>query len=189
MPKILFFNGPSRSGKDFAANLLSPEVIRFALADDLKTRFEAAFGYTSRPKGRFKDHPMLPPFAPVTYRQGLISFSENFMKPTFGEAIFGDLLLDTIIQYTMEHHCPKAIFAITDSGFSAEAKPIVEYFGKESCALVRLHREGCSFLGDSRSYLSHESIGACQTFFVENPGEQKGFLAALGPALSWARKQ
>jgi len=42
---------------------------------------------------------------------------------------------------------------IPDSGFAEEVFPIVEEFGEDNILLLRIHRKGCDFSRDSRSYL------------------------------------
>ena len=75
-------------------------------------------------------------------------------------------------------HTPDA-FTLTDSGFVPEAVPIVKMFDAENCTLIRVHRKGCDFSGDSRSYID---LGV-KTIDVENPGDT---IAGLQLALEHA---
>lgn len=191
MTKIVFFNGPPFSGKDTAVGLLG--LRRFSFADDLRDRFDRAFGLAKRPEGKEKDLPLPYPFEDVTYRQGLIAFSEKFMKPTFGEDIFGRILLANIQNIEDNYEAgwtgQKIIWTlgISDSGFASEAIPLVQYFGSANCCICQLHRPGHDFSSDSRSYIGHEAIGAAFTYFCENKGtldDLKSELQFLSPWLA-----
>ena len=67
----------------------------------------------------------------------------------FGKDIFGKVLVNRLCT---PEPLP-AIAVISDTGFEAECKPIIEYATPERCVLIQLQREGCTFEGDSRSYI------------------------------------
>ena len=186
--KIIFLNGPPRAGKDTSAKLLRPfGFSRASFADDLKDRFERAFNGL-RPEGEAKELPMPPPFDDATYRQGLIAFSEKFMKPLFGEHIFGKILIEqlklvenipnTLLHIDTNTNVPLEGFAISDSGFALEALPVVQHFGKDNCRLVQVHRSDCSFAGDSRGWLKGDVLGL-GTYTVYNNGTEEELLDQL----------
>ena len=75
------------------------------------------------------------------------------MKPTFGPQIFGVLACQRL-KTVAEHET----IVITDSGFRAEAEPIVQMFGPKNCYKIEIYREGCDFVGDSRSYWPYEEL-------------------------------
>jgi hypothetical protein len=83
----------------------------------------------------------------MTLRQFYIHVSENFMKPMFGQFIFGDLAVENI------NNTSKSIVTVSDSGFANEAMPIINAFGAENVYLVRVYRDGKEFKGDSRGYI------------------------------------
>lgn len=166
--KVIFVNGPPRSGKDTAGDALeiilsASAVYTHKLSKELKERCHAAYyacqlNMDPLPHDEFedcKDEP-LDVFEGLTPRQAYIAFSENWLKPTHGAAKLGEWLAgemddsilseDSPMQYDRYH-------IITDSGFSEECGPIIEKFGRENCILLRLHREGHTFEGDSRGYL------------------------------------
>ena len=183
MTKIIFLNGPPYSGKDTSAKLLheiNPLALRFSFADELKIMFCRAFGFASFPEGPEKDQPMPAPFGDKTWRQGMIAFSEAYMKPLFGQDIFGKLLLRKLTaQRTLF-----SVACISDSGFGPEGQVLTKAFGKKQCCVIQLQRPGRTFLGDSRSYLTAEDVGADFTLFLNNDGN----LAHLKSELSFLKE-
>ncbi len=155
--KIILLNGPPRCGKDFAGGILwdiLPDAQVNKFAAQLKVRTHALYLKFDRHGLAFlhdhyedcKDMPH-PDFEGATPREAYIAFSEQYVKPLHGEAQFGRWLLDQIQDTPYETHI------ITDSGFVPEAKVLIEAFDAENITLVRIHREGCGFSSDSRSYL------------------------------------
>jgi hypothetical protein len=164
--KVLLFNGPPRSGKDTAAiftmNTFSynrhvpryPQLeIRFdrfsmpckhafagAMQADSIDRFGNVYPYETT-KGD------VIPSLGISYRQWQIDFSEKFMKPLYGVDIFGRLFIER-----NRNKIARAI-VVPDSGFEEEIAPVVEHFGVDEVLLLRIHRPGFDFTGDSRSYL------------------------------------
>lgn len=47
-----------------------------------------------------------------------------------------------------------SLIAVPDSGFVEEAEEVIKAYGPDSVLLIRLHRVGRDFAGDSRSYIS-----------------------------------
>lgn len=161
--KVVFFNGPPRSGKDTAAKLMESQLIeqghfprRFKFAEALKNAAHAMVGLDVAPD-YFEDVKDFPdsrlPVAPhgqyMSPRELYIAVSEQMVKPAFGAAFWGKVLLNSMRDTTLR----KMTHAlITDSGFAEEAEPLAQAFGLENCSQIRMYREGCSFTGDSRSY-------------------------------------
>lgn len=147
------------------------------------------------PEGEYKDKPMPAPYQDKTWRQGVIAFSEDYMKPMYGKAIFGELLLGKMldIRANLEagwtgHPNALPLIAITDSGFSEEGQVITKEFGRDNCCLVQLHRPGRTFSGDSRSYLTAEDIGAKFTIYLHNSGSLEFLKSELGVLKKWMDK-
>jgi hypothetical protein len=172
MTHVVFLNGPPRSGKDTAGRIITDAVpgaraVKFAHA--LKVATHALFaGLQGRQVdlGRYgygvgnfhelheddvyefcKGDPR-PEFYGKTPREAYIAVSELLCKPLFGKQFFGGVLADEIRR---DPDVP--MWVITDSGFADEAQPIIDTVGRENCTLVRLHRDGCTFAGDSRGYV------------------------------------
>lgn len=150
--KIIFFNGPPRSGKDtIVTRLLS----RFPTAQDikfstpLKTSLPVFFGLSSSQIKLLEQDKEVPKdyFLGKSWREVQISLSEEWAKPVFGGRVFGNITRNII-----DNNEDANIFLISDSGFQEEASALIEHFGKANCLLIRLKREGTDFSKDSRSY-------------------------------------
>lgn len=167
--RVILLNGPPNSGKDTLAaglaNHLLPyqtavlrsfktplyqlasifygipfdEVITLCTDRDLKDRHSDEFGCTPR--------------------EALIFISETVVKPNFGDDWFGLQAVRSLAE--------DCINIFTDSGFEKEAMPLYEIAGRDNFLLVHVHRDGCSFEGDSRDYLPPD-LGAWFTEFHNN---------------------
>lgn len=83
-------------------------------------------------------------------RQALIHVSENIIKPEFGKAFFGNQLAMSIADSIED------FFFVADSGFIDEIKPLIE--SGYDVKVIRIHRTGCTFEGDSRKLLTNEEL-------------------------------
>ena len=150
--KIVFFNGPPRSGKDtIVMGLLSrfPTSQNIKFSTPLKTALPVFFGLTQSQISKLEQDKDTPReyFLGKSWREVQISLSEHWAKPIFGAIVFGNITKNII-----ENEFDSNIFLISDSGFQEEAGALIEHFGKENCLLIRLKREGTTFDKDSRSY-------------------------------------
>lgn len=162
MAHIIFLNGPPRSGKDTIAKELVRrfDAVEYKISRPLKQFVQQFFGLTKEEYLRMieaeKDIPQKLLFG-KTPREVQIALSETFAKPLFGESVLGELAARSILAGNQQ------IVAISDSGFSGECVPIIRRFGRRNCSVVHVHREGCTFAGDSRGYV--EGLGVfTQTF-------------------------
>lgn len=153
MSKIIFLNGPPRSGKDTLGLKLALSVPWVRLYKLISPAEDFVRAVWRIPKEDFhvyreahKNEP-LSMFAGQSLREVFIRFSEQFMKPQFGSGIFGQLALRRLGQLA-----DLEVLVVTDSGFVEEAIPLATHYGVSNCLKVELEREGCSFKGDSRSY-------------------------------------
>lgn len=161
--KIIFLNGPPSSGKDTGANYLFKNIkdMRlFKMSHPLKTSLAEFFSLNRFDAERYKDDPNHPVIIdhegmPWTWRQVQISLSEDWAKKQFGEDVFGRLA----VAYLLNSKTTARYTTISDSGFKHEVGPIIKTFGPGNCLLIRLSREGCTFEGDSRSYLELDNFG------------------------------
>lgn len=160
MTKIILFNGPPRSGKDTAAlrvqkifTSMSVEARvdfdRFAMP--LKSAFAGVVGADMDQYGNVEPYEstkgdIIPEFG-CSYRQWQIDFSESYMKPKYGSDIFARLFVQR------NRNTDAMAIVVPDSGFVEEAKPVADAFGLENTLLIRCHRPGYDFTGDSRSYI------------------------------------
>ena len=152
--KIIILNGAPNSGKDMVAaafvrafNWQHCEFKKklFQLTQDLYcvNSFEWSLHY-----GRAMKEQPWSKLNGLSPRQALINVSENIVKPNFGKDYFGKAAALSVIEGWGN------IFS--DGGFMSELVPLIDKFGQENILLIRLHRDGCTFAGDSRAYLYPE---------------------------------
>lgn len=150
--KLILFNGPRHSGKDTAADhvwSMFPDTMRFKMSRPLKDGIKAFFNLTDAQIAYLEAKKTEPDelLFHNSYVDVQISMSEYWAKDKFGMRVFGKLALREI------QKSPSKIFVCSDSGFDYEAAPLLPYFGISNVLLVRLHREGKTFAGDSRGYI------------------------------------
>lgn len=166
-PIIILFNGPPGSGKDS----LSEDINRFIkngtiekFAKPLKTVAkelychgdQALFDLMDAQGTKDKPDDI---FLGETCRNVQIAISETYAKPLHGERVFGKLLASRIkAAVANNNNAYQPVFLISDSGFRQEAEELVEQFGAESILLFRIHREGKTYKGDSRSYINLDDL-------------------------------
>lgn len=103
-----------------------------------------------------------------TLRDVMIDLSEKWAKDNFGQNIYGKIVLRqwlNIVKHTQEKHGNdegigdlKFTLVITDLGFTDEAKVLLDFFPPEEVTIVQVHREGCDFFNDSRSYVELPNV-------------------------------
>lgn len=173
IPKIVLLNGPPRAGKDTIAQqmvTLQGERVRIVkFANELKKMAHAAFGLVGLApdayEGHLKDTP-IQVFHGKTPRQTYIALSELFVKPFLGQGFFGAALRRTMREMVFSQNLHAGhVFAVSDSGFAGEAQELISWVGAPNVLLVRIHRPGTSFEGDSRSYIELPDV---RTIDVQN---------------------
>lgn len=87
----------------------------------------------------------------LTVRQAMIYVSEVVIKPNFGNDYFGKARAYKVADNLYK---PGSFLGIDDStGFKEELPPVIDVLGQDNIMLLRVHREGCSYEGDSRGYI------------------------------------
>jgi hypothetical protein len=81
----------------------------------------------------------------LSIREAMIYISEIICKSRFGEDYFGVARAKSIQE--------GEIAVDSSTGFIEELPPLIEQLGQENILLIRVHREGATFEGDSRSYI------------------------------------
>mgnify|MGYP001544900178 CR=1 FL=1 len=177
-PYVVFLNGPPGSGKDYAADVLMHDsglhVETHKFAAPIKRSIAILCNTSVRAMENNKTKVMLP--YGVTGRQMMIDFSDKWMKPAYGKDIFGKILAEHIGAIMQMHEQDEKLgltgkpdetgmpvgnpdlFVITDSGFDYEAEHVLKLFGNDNALLIRLHRDGHTFDGDSRSYIEMPDV-------------------------------
>lgn len=180
LPKFLFINGPVGSGKSTLAKLIcnsQPRVWRESFAEPIRQMIYTVFFPEEGPVDfeiNLRDGPTkakilhdlarLEGKAPkISVRLAMIDFSEHYMKPKFGQDVFGQLCYKRCqAQETWYDH-----FVIDDSGFTAEAQYVIDKAGAANCVLIHLRRAGLNFTGDSRGYIE---LHGTRTIDLDNDG-------------------
>lgn len=190
LPKYTFINGPKECGKGTLAKALAAltpyeafvESFAQPTRDALTVTFwpeEFLCGALDLTESAHKRREMPYPRsggAPNTIRDTMISFSEDWMKPRWGDEIFGALAL----KRCQENAPFYKRFIFDDCGFTSEVAPIVRSEGPANCLIITLDRPGHSFAGDSRSYVT---IPEVRTVALLNDGTMEELLQKLRIAL------
>lgn len=158
MVKIVIFNGPPSSGKDTFADILGQRLgaVRAEFKAPLYAIAMAIAGLTPKEFKRMYKHKDDKQSAlnGRSIRDLMIFASEECGKKWGGQQYFGSQLVRTISERDGEGN----LYAISDGGFQAELDALKEAFGHISILIIRLHRPGCSFEGDSRQFLSDPDV-------------------------------
>lgn len=179
MTKIILLNGPPGSGKDTAANFFHDEYgayhTKFAKA--LKEATHALYGLGALPDDFFESTKNKPNavFFGLSPRQAYIKVSEELVKPALGQRFFGEVMRETCKRAVADGN---EVIVISDSGFAEEAQPLIREFGVANVRLLQIHAEarGCTFEGDSRSYISIPGVAPANVF---NNGSLEEFYQTL----------
>ena len=153
----IVLNGPPNVGKDTLADIFidnCPGAMKKQFKKQLYVDTMEEFGITRtvhqaefmhRCTDRISKEIAWHRLGDLSPRQALIHTSEYVIKPNQGKEYFG-------LAAATECLLSKAQVAIfSDGGFQAEIEPLKEIY--KNVIIFRLHRDGCSFVGDSRTYL------------------------------------
>lgn len=167
MGKIILLNGPPSSGKDTAAKHIQYVFREIRAGNDgynrpildrmsmpIKRAFAGTMGLPITEDGTVepwesRKEEIIPEFG-VSYRKWQIDFSESFLKG-YREEIFGELLAARIARRFQKNIAN--LIVVPDCGFAIEVETIYRMFDPEDILLIRCHRSGFTFQGDSRSYV------------------------------------
>lgn len=184
--KVIILNGPPLSGKDEAAKYLCSKLPDFQHRE-FKTQLflltktiwgvteaEWDFLYTRENK-EIPTH-LLGGMSP---RQALIHTSETVIKPNYGTEYFG-----VYAAKTLAFGCCNVF---SDGGFIDELSAIKRKAGEDNLLVVRIHRDGYTFSGDSRTYLPDS---ACKNIIdIDNNGSlEEFFQKILQVGVEWLRE-
>ena len=174
----ILLNGPPGSGKDTLAKMISDQY-GYAVKGFKDQLYEDTAKYFNIPveelKARHADrnlkeipwdrlHMRKPlEHIKVSTRDALIFISESVYKPVFGEDIYGIAAVNSCTLLNLTN----VVFA--DSGFRDEAERIIDSFRK--VFIFQLHRTGCSYVGDSRGYLT--DLPQMHTLMLEDGKPEK----------------
>lgn len=174
--KVILFNGPKESGKDTVGEHLAELIpnskifmfkntlYKWAATVSTLSLDEIIYISSDRVLKELPNSSL--PFNRTTRkhftpREWLIHVSENVIKPLAGNDYFGYECANEIEESGVE------VALITDSGFDTELAALKDglthfkLVGTCTCpdiTLVRIHRPGYTFKGDSRNYLDDEIL-------------------------------
>ena len=151
MTQLILFNGPPGCGKETVVRELTPylKFTHLKFAAPIKRMACGLLNCDMRWLEANKDTYIMPLGynCKVTLRQFLIDLSEKFFKPLYGNDVFGNIL------WTEAKNAANKHVLVSDCGFNSEVDRVVHSAGRANCIIVRIHRNGHTFSGDSRSYL------------------------------------
>lgn len=177
--RIVLLNGPPRVGKNTAANLVRDTipggVAVIGFSHHLKRMVHGIYlgregwdldpDYFDAVKGQPQEI-----LGGMSWRQAYIHYSENVIKPLHGKEWFGEMF----VRAARAAGCDTIL--VPDSGFVEEAERCVREVDPANILLVRLHRTGCTYAGDSRSYidLSDHLVRAIDVHNIADKPERMG---------------
>jgi hypothetical protein len=111
----------------------------------------------------------------LSIREAMIYLSELILKPRFGEDYFGQARVKSIID--------GEIMVDSSTGFEEELPPLIDKLEQENILLIRVHREGSTFEGDSRKYIPNGVI--TNTVDIDSVyGDLEGYLKEVESIVS-----
>ena len=182
--KIVLINAPAGAGKDEAAKHIQTNSVKtkhmefkeclFSLVKLVYNISDKDWDTMYTRENKELPHDVLNGLSP---RQALIHMSEDVIKPSFGKNFFGDWIRKQINQYEGYGFVR---FIFSDSGFPEEAQALVDAFGAENVTVIRVFRDGCSYEGDSRSYLEPEMLSSGVSWIdVDNDSSLEDYLSRM----------
>jgi len=173
--KVILISGPPRSGKDTFAKYnfkRRQNTVFERFSAPLKTSFAAISNksYNEFFEVDYYENHKEEPISwlnNVSFRQYQINLSEKHFKPLYGEEVFGNLFVKRLERVPND-----SVILVPDSGFDVEINVLKKALPIEDLLLVRTHREGYDFKGDSRSYIYSQDIFSID---LSNNGTQTEF--------------
>ena len=167
--KVIVFNGPPGSGKDYAVRAVGATCTKAGLVcahnkiiQPVKEAVHKLFGMTHGPD-RYdvdlyraeKEQPLEKLFG-LSPRQAYIWMSNDVLKPTFGDDVLGLMAANVMKGQHADVH------AFSDGGFLDEWLPITDLVGPANVLFIEIHatRDGkaLDYNGDSRSYIGDSLV-------------------------------
>ena len=153
--RFILLNGPPRCGKDTIASIICRNfpARKYKMTRPMDAALSGLFNidpvhWSRKFREELKDT-KCQELLDDTPRDALISLSEDWIKQRYGSEALGELAIRFLSSPSTSH-----ITVISDTGFRDEAHPLFRRYGFHNFLLVHVHREGCTFDNDSRSYWS-----------------------------------
>ncbi|WOE76339.1 hypothetical protein [Alterisphingorhabdus coralli] len=174
-PYFILFNGPPRSGKDTLGHQLFGYLLRTG-ADPIIAEFKEHIRHVAlyilgiQPEDYEARKDEFLPEWHTTLRQFMIDFSEQFMKPKFGDDVW-----PKAAYHALGDLADNQIVIFTDLGFPVELEYLQSRTDPERVIVVQLEREGCDWSKDSRNYVfPREKDAGCIIIMNKGPVEEVG---------------
>lgn len=163
-PVCIILNGPPGSGKDAIASMMPSSFMHCQFKDELfRQAFELSGVTREEWFRRYKDRKLKEQpwwrLRGKSQREYLIWISEVLTKPYEGVEYYGKKAAEFAKAFKYKN------IVFSDGGFTDEMPPMQEAYGA-NLFIIHLHRDGCTFEGDSRDYVQ----GLPNTHVVENNG-------------------
>lgn len=162
---IILFNGPPRSGKDFAADHFKKKgfkhlSFKYQLYKETIKYFDVnEQWFMTRYKNRTEKETPSALLGHMSCREAMIYVSEQVIKPKKGLDFFGKQVANEIED--------DKDYCISDGGFIDELIPVINRIGSDNFVLVQLTRDGCDYSTDSRRYFDgnivHQYVNSHKT--------------------------
>ncbi len=168
---VVVLNAPPSAGKDVGASYLAKNFHNVSHKEFKKALFDLSIAVAQIDRTKFfelyDDRKLKETPTPLLFnrspREHMIHTSETLIKPVYGKEYFGNVLAMSL---------DDGVNVISDGGFIEELQPVIKEVGAENVIIVRIHRDGCTFDGDSRDYLYGTS---CVELDLENDGSEQDF--------------
>lgn len=121
----------------------------------------------------------------LSIREALIYVSEVVCKPRFWVDYFGKVRASKVESNQLIFDGSAAAFEVGGEIVCDEVPPLLERIGEDNCLLIRVHRPGYTFDGDSRRYIPDGVVpnivdvyndGTLEEFFTKVGDEVNRFL-------------
>jgi hypothetical protein len=164
---IIWLNGPPKSGKDTCANYIKDKLgtnqcLHIKLADPINRALRGLFSHIDEETWvelrESKKDVKVNILMNKSLRDSFISFSEDWAKKFYSPDIFG-IIASERIRLAVKQNKDIHTVVVSDSGFPEELLAVKKAISNAKHFLIRIHREGCNYTNDSRSYLSN----VCET--------------------------
>lgn len=174
MKRLVIFNAPPNSGKDYICNFLSNNYythhveFKESLREIVKSIYNLTGGELEFLSIRDHKENKYDTLGGKSIREVFIEVSEELIKPFYGSDFFAKHLVDDL-RHTVLNVC-------SDGGFVEEIEYVAESIGKENLLIIQIHADGCSFENDSRNYVAIDGV---KTYTVHNNKDEQFIVDVL----------
>lgn len=179
--QIFLLNGPPYSGKDSLARAVISGDRTFGkmeFAFPIKQANQALFGLSDNHIALYesnKDEKEMrrPELLGRSWREINIALPERFVKKEYGSEAFGQFFVNRLRAIRVPKTGMNVI--VSDNGFTDEVIPVIKAYGPDNVHIIKIGRKGCSYKGDSRSYVDAKKLGV-REYFIRNDKKEMDYL-------------